>query len=100
MVVSGDVRTQSVASGPAGDVLIGGTYWCVVDFGAGTLAAQPQGSVFLAHLDADGQHLFSGSTGANDVVESVAVGPSGDLFAAGNFSGLINFGSGTLSGNH
>lgn len=95
----GTLQGQSIASGSQGDVLLGGKFNDGLNFGGGLLLAEPEGSVFLAHLDAEGQHLFSGSTGASDALADVAIGPEGDLYVTGAFDGVINFGSGKLSGN-
>jgi len=95
----GAVQPESLASGPTGQVLFGGSFSYAANFGGGLLLAEPNGSVFLAHLGADGEHLFSGSTGANDVLREVAIGPQGNLYASGSFDGVINFGSGKLEGS-
>ncbi len=97
----GTVQPWSLAVGPEGDLFFAGTYSWDLDFGGGTLTAEPKGSLFLAHLDAAGEHLFSGSTasGSEDRPWDVAVGPSGDLYMVGYFNGNINFGSGKMSGD-
>lgn len=92
------VSGSSIASGPEGDVLLGGTFGANVDFGGGYLVNEAGAAVFVAHLDQDGNHLFSGSTGSNDSLTGVAVGADGELFATGTYDGAINFGSGKLTG--
>lgn len=96
--LKGAVRPASIASGPLGDVLLGGRFLGDVDFGGGVLTAQSGSSVFLAHLDAEGEHVMSGATGADDDVVSVAVGPEDSLFAVGSVDGEMSFGSGKLVG--
>lgn len=93
-----DLFPTAIASGPEGDVLLGGNFRGNADLGGGVLVADALDAVFVAHLDAAGDHLFSGSTGSNDNVSGVAVGPEGDLYVAGNYDGAINFGSGKLIG--
>lgn len=94
----GFVSGTAIASGADGDVLLGGTFGETVDFGGGDLVIDAGNAVFVAHLDQDGNHLFSGSTGSNDSLSAVAVGPAGELYAAGTYDGAINFGSGKLTG--
>lgn len=96
--LEGELYSLSVAAGPEGDLLLGGSFKGNVDFGRGTLTAQTYGSVFLAHLDAEGQALMSGSTGSDDAISRVAVGPDGGLYATGSVNGAMSFGSGKLNG--
>jgi hypothetical protein len=92
------VAPVTVASGPDGDLFLGGTFTDRVDLGGGALYADFGQAVFLAHLDRDGEHLFSGSTGSGDFVHSSAIAPEGDLYAVGDYDGAINFGAGKLTG--
>lgn len=96
--IPGSVQPQAIASGPLGDMFLGGRFLGGLDFGAGVLPAQPGGSVFVAHLDADGEHLMSGSTGAKDDLLGVAIGPEDNLYAVGSVDGEMSFGSGKLLG--
>jgi hypothetical protein len=90
---------QAIASGPEGDVFFGGRFAQPVDFGGGLLQPVAEGSVFVAHLDANAHHLFSGATGGNgSFVQGTAVGPDGEMYVAGSFQGAINFGSGKMTG--
>lgn len=91
---------MSLASGPQGDILVGGIYSESTDLGGGALHADVASgqAVFIAHLDKDGNHLFSGSTGYNDTLTAAAIGPEGDLYVAGSYDGAINFGTGKLTG--
>jgi hypothetical protein len=91
---------NAIASGPDGDLFLAGTFTGGTDLGGGALIAdeQQQSAVFVAHLDEGGNHLFSGSTGYNDSVSSVAIGPDGDLYVGGYYDGAINFGTGKLTG--
>lgn len=95
-----NIYGQVMDSGADGTLFMGGTFRGTADFGGGTLKAEPEGSVFVAHLDAYGNHLFSGATGAGDFLQGVDVGPKGDLYASGSFQGNINFGSGKLHGDN
>lgn len=91
-------RGAAIASGPDGDLFIGGTFDLNVDLGGGYLVADSGTSVLVAHLDRDGEHLFSGNTGSNDGVSAVAISDEGSLRVAGSYDGAINFGTGKLTG--
>lgn len=95
---SGYVYGTQVASGPDGQVFFGGTFSDSIDLGGGVLPADSGSSVFVAELDADGNHQWSGNTGSNDYLISAAFGPDGDMYVAGMYDGAINFGSGKLTG--
>ena len=95
---SGNLTPAAISSGPDGDIFLGGTFTGSADFGAGALPAEPNGSLFMAHLDAAGGHLFSASTGSQDNIAATAIGPEGDLFVTGHFDGEINFGKGKING--
>ena len=96
--IPGSVQPSAIASGPFGDLFLGGRFLGGLDFGAGVLPVQPSGSVFVAHLDAEGKHLMSGSTGSKDDLLSVAIGPEDNLYAVGSVDGEMSFGSGKLLG--
>lgn len=96
----GSASPRAITSGPDGDLFVGGTFRDAIDFGGGELLSEPNGSLFMAHLDAEGGHSFSASTGSADEIRSVAIGPLGDLYVAGSFDGLINFGTGKSEASH
>lgn len=89
----------AVASGPDGDIFFGGRFQGTINLGGGPLSTNAGTAVFLAHVDPRGEHLMSGATGHDDTVANVGVGPGGELFAAGMFSGKMSFGSGKLEGD-
>lgn len=100
MKIDGRLSPTAVVSGAAGDVYLGGTFQGNVTFGGGWLTGEDEGTLFVAHLDPQGEHEMSGSTGANDELRSMAVGPDGSFYAAGAFDGSVNFGTGKLTGEH
>jgi hypothetical protein len=93
----GTINVGALASGEDGSVLLGGTLLGTTDFGGGQLETGPESSVFLAYLDPAGNHRLSGWTGTEDTLSGAAVGPFGDLYLTGSFTGDIGFGSGTLT---
>ncbi|UCH85120.1 MAG: PQQ-binding-like beta-propeller repeat protein, partial [Candidatus Latescibacterota bacterium] len=70
-----------------------------IDFGGGPLNSTGIYDVFLAKLDANGDHLWSKSYGSptNDSGAAVAVNENGDVSITGDFSGSVSFGGDTLT---
>jgi hypothetical protein len=94
---------SSVAVDGSGNVFIaGGFYSSTISFGGGALPnanAPDYIDIFLAKFDSNGNHLWSKSFGGryDDVVTSVAVDSSGNVYITGNFkSSTIDFGGGAL----
>jgi hypothetical protein len=95
----GDVGHQEagpIAVTPGGRIAVAGTFEGVIDFGGGPMQST-QGyhfNLFVAALDADGEHRFSKSFGDVDGEEAVGLGfdASGDLIMAGNFAGDLVIG--------
>lgn len=80
-------QVASVAVGPAGEIVMAGSYQGALDFGAGPLPSSGAGT-FLAALGPDGVALWSQtipgvSCGYNACPVSVAVSPSGGVVVAG-----------------
>jgi hypothetical protein len=98
---SGDQIGKSLAIGPDGGVVIGGSFSGTVNFGGGEFSNPPPAyaSIFIAKLDAMGTHVFSKAFGDESVqnIESVAVDACGDVFATGSFNGNVDFGGGPLT---
>lgn len=87
----------------SGNVYIAGIFQGTADFdtGDGTLNLTSSGGMdaFVLKLDTSGNFLWAktfGGTGL-DVIYSMAVDPSGNIFSTGHFSGTVDFdpGSGT-----
>ena len=98
----GDVSFQngySVATDPAGNVYIGGTFQGSVNFGGSTLTSLGSNDIFLAKFSPTGAHVWSKRFGDSTIQigQAVATDPSGNVYLAGIFFGDVNFGGGTLS---
>ena len=98
----GDADSQiaaSVAVDDSGNALLTGYFWGMVDFGGGPLASTGQSDVFVAKLDANGNHLWSKRFGdaAFQVGASVAVDGSDNVLLTGFFGGTVDFGAGPLT---
>ncbi|WP_437601928.1 hypothetical protein WMF28_09975 [Sorangium sp. So ce590] len=96
----GDAATQralAVAVDGAGNVVVGGEMAGMVDFGGGPRNAGAEGSVFVAKLDAEGEHVWSrriGEQGAS--LGQVVVDGAGNVLVAGSFRGEARIGRGLL----
>jgi hypothetical protein len=81
----------------AGNVLLAGHFRGKVDFGGGPLASTqgPGADIFVAKLDAAGNHLWSKrfGDGANQRANGLAVDGAGNVVVAGGFDGTLDFGS-------
>ncbi|WP_437972239.1 hypothetical protein WMF04_24370 [Sorangium sp. So ce260] len=81
-------RALSVAVDGAGNVVVGGEMAGMVDLGGGPRNAGAEGSVFVAKLDAEGEHVWSrriGEQGAS--LGQVVVDGAGNVLVAGTFRG-------------
>jgi len=105
----GDSEDQvgiSVAADAAGDIVIAGVFAGTIDLGGGPLVASSgRYSIYVAKLDASGNHRWSHAyAGGADYVFSgtlpfatVAVSSAGDVFLGGEFSGTVDFGAGPVT---
>jgi hypothetical protein len=84
-----------VAVSSAGEVLVGGTFGGVIDFGGGSLTASSSSEAFLAKLDAGGDHLWSKQLGGVSL-ERVLVDEAGTTIFTGCLSETADFGGGPL----
>ncbi|MDH3215143.1 MAG: SBBP repeat-containing protein [Candidatus Krumholzibacteria bacterium] len=82
----------------SGNVLITGAFTDTVDFGGGPLFGAGSRDIYVAKYDANGGHLWSQGFGNNNSQrgESIAADASHNVVVAGDFSGTVNFGGGSL----
>ncbi|WP_437828239.1 DNRLRE domain-containing protein [Sorangium sp. So ce1153] len=79
---------RSVAVDGAGNVVVLGKYFGVVDLGGGPLTSSPvDDGMYLAKFDAAGHHVWSQVVSGTAQAGDVAVAPSGDLVVA--FRGAV-----------
>lgn len=79
---------QSVAVDGAGNVIVLGNYFGILDLGGGPLTSSPvDDGMYLAKFDAAGHHVWSQIVSGTTQSAEVAVAPSGDLVVA--FDGAV-----------
>ncbi|MFO0760745.1 MAG: nucleotide-binding protein [Byssovorax sp.] len=90
---------QAVAVDAAGAVAITGYFQGSINFGGGALASAGGADIYLAKLDAAGNHLWSkrfGSATDDQLGLAIAFDPDGNVVVTGSFNGTMNFGGGNL----
>ena len=98
----GDAADQyagSVGTDASGHVALCGALYGAADFGGGRLVSAGDADIFVAELDADGNHLWSERFGdpARQVCHKLAVDTSGNVVATGWVLGGVDFGAGLLT---
>ncbi len=95
----GDQFGKSVATDGTGNVVVAGQFAVTINFGGSTLTSAGAGDVFLAKLDAAGNHLWSKRFGGagQEYADSVATDTAGNVIVMGQFTGTVDFGGGPLT---
>jgi hypothetical protein len=93
-----DQEGVSIAVDGVDDVLVTGIFRGSVDFGGGALLSAGGSDIFVAKLDANGNHQWSKAFGDPDEQRAfgVAVDSTGSVVVTGNFQGSVDFGGGAL----
>ncbi|WP_437313923.1 hypothetical protein [Sorangium sp. So ce385] len=95
----GTQEPTGVAVDAHGDVLLTGTFEGELRFGEGAphLSSAGMSDLFLAKLDAGGQHVASQSfgDGRRQHGGDIAIGPGGEIALSGTFEGLLGLGGGS-----
>lgn len=91
--------TQSLAIDGAGNVLAGGEFEDMADFGGGAVTSAGNFDAFVASYTSAGAYRWSKTFGASqsDTVDGVAVDGSGNVVAGGGFHGTVMFGTTSLT---
>lgn len=95
---SGIQTGSDVAIGDNDEIVFGGNFNGEVDFGGGPVSANAD-NVAAARLTRNGRHLDSAALGGDADLElaGVAIGGPGRYLFAGDYSGDLDYGDGTLS---
>jgi hypothetical protein len=88
-----------VATGPQGEIVLGGILVGTVDFGGGPLTTAGMNDAFVAKLDPAGAHVWSKRFGDSDsqYVLGLAVDGLGQIALTGSLQGTIDLGGGALT---
>ncbi|KYF82998.1 hypothetical protein BE11_05375 [Sorangium cellulosum] len=98
----GYTEIHNVAVDASGSVVLAGSFGDyfteTIDLGGGPLITAGREDIFVAKLDADGEHLWSKRFGdaALQRAYGVAVDGAGDIVLSGTFQGSVDFGAGPL----
>jgi hypothetical protein len=84
---------------PDGGVIVTGSFNGTLDLGGGALVSAGLGDLFVAKLDAVGEHVWSKRFGDadNQGFARVAVDAAGDVVLVGAYDGTVDFGGGPLA---
>jgi hypothetical protein len=96
---SSDQAGYAVAADASGNVVVAGYFNGTMSFGGSDLASAGGRDIFVAKLDANGNHLWSERYGdaSEQNALTVAVDVAGDAIVAGYFAGVVDFGGGALT---
>lgn len=97
----GDTSTQTghaIAVDGNDNVVIVGRAFGTIDFGGGLHDAAGADDVYIAKLDAAGNHVWSRMVGGIDPdrAERVSIAPNGDVLVTGTFTNAADFGAGSV----
>lgn len=96
----GDVGASScdVATDTAGNTIVGGEFYSVLNLGGSPLVSAGERDIFVAKFSSAGAHLWSKSFGdpSAQFAPSIAVDSTGAVIVTGIFEGTLNFGGSDL----
>lgn len=92
---------QGITTDAAGNVMVVGYFNGVLDFDGSLLIGSGGDDMFVARLDPEGKHVWSGSFGdaSDQYATSVAAGLSGNLYVGGHIDGKVNLGNAIVASN-
>lgn len=90
----GSNNDGAVTTASNGDVILCGDFSSTVDFGGGALNSAGSTDIFVAKLDANGNHVWSRRYGDASVqrCQAIAVDASNHVWFGGHYAGTVNFG--------
>jgi hypothetical protein len=91
--------SPTLAVDPFGNMILAGSFASTVNFGGGVLTSAGSTDAFVAKFDSSGVYQWAKQYGDNAEQDAsgVAVDGCGNIFVTGNFSGSVNFGTGSLT---
>lgn len=98
---AGDSKAFGLALDATGNAVVTGSYYQSVNFGGGALSCTYSENFFLAKFDPAGQLIWDKCAGGiTSGGRAVAVDSAGNLVAAGEIDGDVEFDSSTFSASH
>ena len=98
------VVAHAVATDASGNIYVTGGFGETVSFGTTNLTSGPDGDVFVAKVNSSGQVLWvaqgRGTDSYGNIGNSIAVDSSGNVYAGGRFTGLLDFGTTNLNSGY
>ena len=96
---TGNDFAYAVATDPDGNIIFTGSFIIGANFGGGSLLSNGSENVYFVKFSPSGGHLWSMSTGDTFPDRGVAIttDSSGNVLAAGDFEGTVDFGGGPLN---
>lgn len=92
-------RPFAIAVTAAGEVVVGGLFEDIVDFGAGNVNAQADGAAFVVRLKADGSFanmaMLNGTL--SELLSDLAVDAMGNAYVVGSYEGVLSAGNKKVS---
>ncbi|MBI1841884.1 MAG: SBBP repeat-containing protein, partial [Verrucomicrobia bacterium] len=89
---------RALTADAAGNLVVGGYFSGIVDFGGGPLAAKARKDFFILRTGPDGVFQWARSGGGlqDDLVTSVSTTVAGSVYAVGTFAGILTMGGADL----
>jgi hypothetical protein len=96
---AGFQRAVAVTFDPAGNIGFTGRFFSTLDLGGGVMTSAGDADLFVAELDAAGNHLWSKRYGDLQYQGGygIAADAFGDLYITGRFAGLLALESGSMT---
>lgn len=97
---SDDEGVRGLGTDQEGNIILAGWFGGALDLGGGALISSGGDDMFLAKLDPTGGHLWSHCFGdtADQSIYDVSVAQDGSIAVVGKTTGVVDFGSGLLTG--
>jgi hypothetical protein len=95
---SGSQNGNALAVDGSGNIVVAGNFAGTVDFGGGPLVGAGLYDIYVAELDAAGNHIWSKrfGDGNNQICDGAAVDGLGNVIVTGYFGSTVDFGGGAL----
>ncbi len=92
---SGSAEGQGIVTNASGDTYLTGNFQNTETFGSDVLTSAGDRDIFISHINAAGNFVWTVGAGANGWDEGfdISIDGSGQLYVTGNFEGSVTFGT-------